>query len=79
MESGEWHMIVYDRLWETMKRKGISQYKLMKEYGFSSGQLDRLRKGENVSIYTLDTLCRILDCRLEEIVEYRKDEIRKQL
>ena len=79
MESGEWHMIVYDRLWETMKRKGISQYRLMKEYGFSSGQLDRLRKGENVSIYTLDTLCRILDCQLEDIVEYRKDGITKKL
>lgn len=67
-------MIVYDRLWQTMKRRGISQYKLMKEYGFSSGQLDRIRKGENISVYTVDTLCRILDCAVEDIMEYRKDE-----
>jgi len=63
-------MIVYDRLWITMKEKGVSQYRLMKEYGFSSGQLDRIRKGENINVYTLDTLCRILECKIEDIIEY---------
>lgn len=67
-------MIVFDRLWGTMKRKNISQYKLMKTYGISSGQLDRLRKNENVSTYTLSQLCRILDCRLEDIAEYKNEE-----
>ena len=65
-------MIVYDRLWQTMKQKGVSQYKLIKEYGFSSGQLDRLRKNENVSTFTLDQLCKILDCQLEDVAEYKK-------
>lgn len=67
-------MIVFDRLWETMRKKGISQYKLMKKYGISNGQLDRLRKNGNISTYTLDTLCRILDCDLEDIAEFRKEE-----
>lgn len=67
-------MIVYNRLWETMKRKGISQYKLIKEYGISSGQLDRIRKGENINMYTLDTLCRILNCAVEDVIEYLPDE-----
>ena len=67
-------MIVYDRLWKTMKEKGISQYRLIKEYGISSGQLDRIRKGDNISIYTLDTLCRILECKVEDVIEYKKDE-----
>lgn len=66
-------MIVYDRLWETMKKKGITQYKLIKEYGFSTGQLDRIRKGENINMYTLNNLCRILDCAVEDIIEYKKD------
>ena len=65
-------MIVFDRLWAKMKSKGISQYKLIKEYGFSSGQLDRLRKNENVSTFTLNRLCEILDCSLEEIAEYKR-------
>lgn len=65
-------MIVYDRLWEQMRRKGISQYKLIKDYGFSSGQLDRLRKNENISTFTLSRLCEILDCSLEDIAEYKK-------
>lgn len=67
-------MITYDRLWQTMKRKNVSQYKLIKEYGFSNGQLDRLRKNENVNVYTLNMLCRILDCKLEDIAEYIPDE-----
>ena len=67
-------MIVYDRLWKTMKEKGVSQYKLIREYGVSSGQLDRIRKGENVNLNTVDTLCRILECRVEDIIEYKKDE-----
>ena len=66
-------MIVFDRLWATMKRKGVSQYRLIQDYKFSTGQLDRLRKNENVNTYTLDQLCRILDCGLDEITEYRSD------
>ena len=66
-------MIVYDKLWATLKNKQISQYKLINTYGISSGQLDRLRKNDNVSTYTLNTLCSILDCKLEDIAEYIKD------
>ena len=65
-------MIVFDLLWTTMKEKGVSQYKLIKEYRISTGQLDRLRKNENVNTYTLDQLCRILDCSLDDIAEYRE-------
>ena len=67
-------VIVYDRLWITMKARGISQYRLLKEYKFSGGQLDRLRKNENVSTYTLNQLCKILHCRVEDIVEYIEEE-----
>ena len=66
-------MIKFGRLWETMKQKNISQYALLKKYGVSSGQLDRLRKNSNVSTYTRNELCRILDCRLEDIAEYCED------
>ena len=65
-------MIIYDKLWITMKQKNISQYKLIKEYHVSNGQLDRLRKNAAVSTYTLNRLCEILDCRIEDIAEYRK-------
>ena len=67
-------MIKYDKLWKTLKETGISQYKLIKTYGVSSGQLDRLRKNENISTYTLNQLCKILNCRLEDIAEYVEDE-----
>ena len=67
-------MIVYDRLWETMKEKQISQYKLVREYGFSAGYLDSLRKNRSVSTNTLDKLCEILQCKLEDVAEYKPDE-----
>jgi len=67
-------MIVFTRLWDTMKKAGISQYKLIKEYGVSTGQLDRLRKNGNVSTFTLDQLCHILHCGLEDIAEFQEEE-----
>lgn len=63
-------MISYAPLWQTMEKKGISQYKLIKEYDFSAGQLARLRTNCNVNTHTLNQLCEILDCRLDEIAEY---------
>lgn len=67
------YMITFDRLWETLKKREISQYKLIKEYKISTGQLDRLRKNGNVNTYTLNQLCKILDCKLEDIAEYIED------
>lgn len=67
-------MIVYDRLWATMKKRGVSQYRLIREHQFSAGQLSRLRKNANISTYTINTLCKILDCRVEDILEYVEEE-----
>lgn len=67
-------MISFDKLWVTLKEKNISQYKLIKDYKVSTGQLDRLRKNGNVNTYTLDQLCKILNCRLEDIAEFIEDE-----
>ena len=71
---GDGIMIMYTRLWETMKKKKISQYKLLNTYHMSAGQLDRLRKNAHVSTYTLNRLCEILSCDIEDIVEYLPDE-----
>lgn len=67
-------MIVYDRLWATMKERGVSQYRLIREHQFSNGQLDRLRKNQNISTYTINLLCKILHCRVEDILEYVEEE-----
>ena len=65
-------MITYDPLWNTMKAKGISQYRLIKEYGISTGQLSRLRTNQHVSTHTLDRLSEILDCQLSDVAVYKK-------
>lgn len=66
-------MIVFDKLWKTLHEKNISQYQLIKKHGISTGQLDRLRKNQNVNTYTLNELCVILDCKLEDIAEYKNE------
>ena len=67
-------MISFDPLWDTMKRKGVSQYKLLKDYHFSAGQLNRLRRNCNVNTYTLNQLCKILDCKIEDVAVYLEEE-----
>ena len=76
MKNGD-KVIVFDKLWQTMAEKGITQYKLIKEYSFSTGQLDRLRKNGNVNTYTLDRLCEILNCELSDIAEYISENASK--
>ena len=67
-------MIKYDRLWVTMKEKGITQYDLYTHYGISNPQLDRLRHNRNVEVNTIDKLCKILHCKVEDIMEFCDDE-----
>lgn len=67
-------MIKYDRLWATIKKKNLSQYKLITEYGIDKAQLHRLRKNMVVKTIVLDRLCQILDCRIEDIMEYVPDD-----
>lgn len=64
-------MIVYDKLWETMKIKNITQYILITKYHVSPGQLTRLKRNESVSTHTIDMFCQILDCKVEDIMEYK--------
>ncbi len=64
-------MIKYDRLWEYLKKSGVSQYRLI-VLGISHSTLTRLKRNQPVSTETLDKLCTLLDCGLEEIVEFEK-------
>ncbi len=67
-------MITYDPLWQTMQRKGITTYTLIKHYKFSRGTLDSLKQGRHISTATLNDLCRLLDCPVEDVLAYRPDE-----
>lgn len=69
-------MITYDRLWQTMKQRGVSQYDLYARYNVNRSQLNRLRHNENVEINTIDKLCNILQCRVEDIMEHFPDDNR---
>lgn len=63
-------MIVYQRFWETLRKSSESTYTLIKNHHLSSSTIDKLRKNKPVTTTTLNDLCRILGCRIEDIVEY---------
>ena len=68
-------MISYEKLWLTMKDRGVTQYSLIKNFGISPAQITRLKRNESVSTHTIEIFCRILDCRVEDIMEYIKDDL----
>ena len=67
-------MIVFDKLWITMKQKGFSTYKLREECGIDSKTVRRLKANENIETKTLDKICQALNCKLEDIAEFIPEE-----
>ena len=65
-------MIVYTPLWETMKEKGITTYTLINKYNISSSTINRLRHNQGVTTQLIDDLCTILDCNVEDIIKFEK-------
>lgn len=63
-------MISYAPFYKTIKEKNISTYKLINEYGISRSLLDRLKHNKPITTVTLNDLCAILGCKVEDIMEY---------
>ena len=70
-------MITFDRLWVTMKERGVTTYQLREKAGIDSKTIRRLRANENMETKTLNKLCNALQCDLRDIVEYTPDEIKR--
>ena len=64
-------MIDYTPLWKTMEEKGITQYKMI-ELGIDRRVLDSLRKNRNITLLTVEKLCKVLDCKPNDIVEFHE-------
>lgn len=66
-------MIKFDKLWETMKKKGVTTYWLREKCGIDRKTIRRLKENDNIETKTLNKLCAALDCGLDEIAEYVKE------
>jgi DNA-binding Xre family transcriptional regulator len=66
-------MIIFNRLWDTLKKKGVSTYKLREDCGIDSKTVRRLKANDNIETKTLSKLCAALDCKIEDIMEYVPD------
>ena len=67
-------MISYAPFWETLKRKQISQYQLIRDYSFSTGTLNTLRKNNSITMNTLHDICQMLQCNITDVVEFVEDK-----
>lgn len=67
-------MIDYSPFWETMRKKGITQYKLLKNGEIDNRVLDTMRKNNNITMLTLERLCNALECSPNEIVRFIPQE-----
>lgn len=63
-------MFDYQPLWDTMKERGITQYQLLKS-GIDNKTLDSLKKGKNITMLTLEKLCKIIDCTPNDIIIFK--------
>ena len=66
-------MMSYEPLFKTMKEKGITSYKLQK-MGFNRATYYSIKEGKSVSTNTIHLLCKLLDCRVQDIIEYIPEE-----
>ena len=64
-------MLDYAPMWETMEKKGITQYRLLKS-GIDNKTLDAIKKGNNITLLTLEKICNILDCTPNDVVRFTK-------
>ena len=69
-----YYMISYKPLFETLKKKGVSTYKLINEFGVSRSLIDRLKHNKPITTVTINDLCRFLNCTVGEILEYVPDD-----
>lgn len=67
-------MISYAGLWDTMRQKGVTQHTLIRKYSISPAQITRSKRNERISTHTIEMFCKILDCRVEDVMEYVRDE-----
>lgn len=67
-------MITFEPFWNTLKEKNITVYELLEKRKFSHGTYDSILKNKNVTLNTIDQLCKMLDCNVEDIVQYKEDE-----
>ena len=67
-------MILYEPFYRTLQEKNVSTYKLINQFGISRSLLDRLKHNKPISTVTLNDLCTILDCRVEDILVYQEDK-----
>ena len=66
-------MISYEPFYKTLKRKGVTTYKLINSYGISRSLIDRLKHNKPITTVTINDLCTILDCDVNDILVYKKD------
>lgn len=68
-------MISYEPFWKSIENKNITVYELIRYYRISGNTIQKLRDNENLTLKTVERLCKILGCNIEEVVEIKNEQI----
>lgn len=63
-------VINYEPFWNTLKTSDETTYTLINKYHISSAIIDKLRKNKPMNTTTINDLCRILHCQIQDIAQY---------
>ena len=67
-------MISYEPFYQTLFKKGITEYQRIFKEGFSANTIHRMKHGFDISTKTIDALCYVLDCEVEDIIKHEKEK-----
>ena len=65
-------MVDYSTLWDTMRKRGITQYMILQDKVLDNHTLDRLKKNMNITLITLERICTYLDCTPNDVIRFTK-------
>ncbi len=66
-------MIIYDNFWKTLEEKNISTYQLIEKHNINRNTLTRMRQGKYISTRTIDDFCKILNCEVSDVIEFKPE------
>ena len=72
-KKGGLSMLSYEPLWNTMKNRNITTYTLINTYNINPRTINNLKHSKSITMYTLEKLCQILDCKPNDIIEFLND------
>jgi putative transcriptional regulator len=75
LKEDKWMAVNYNKLFLLLKEKKMSNIDLQKQAGFSGNIITRIKRNEYIRLQSIESICKVLDCRVDDILDFVSDEI----